>query len=130
MQKKLELARFIKFIIVGCLNTAITYICYVALRFFDFGVEVSNLIGYIVGLINSFVWNKKWVFQTKGTNIFKELFAFILVFGVCYIIQFVSFKAMLYEADMNEYLSQFLGMIIYTVMNFILNRFFSFKSKS
>lgn len=62
MQKKIELARFVKFIIVGCLNTAITYICYVALRFFDFGVEVSNLIGYIVGLINSFVWNKKWVF--------------------------------------------------------------------
>ncbi len=125
---KKERIRFCKFLIVGVINTSITYIVYVLLRLFTIAPELCNIIGYAAGVINSFIWNKKWVFQTKGSNICREMTFFFLVFIFCFFIQFYAFRFMLYQLKWNEYLSQFIGMIVYTLLNFTLNRTISFKN--
>lgn len=127
MKKNLEAIKFVKFLIVGLLNTAITYITYVVLRFFNIDIVVSNMIGYILGLINSFVWNKTWVFKHKG-NVLKEATLFLFCFCICYSIQLLVLMYM-NEKGINEYLTQFIAMVVYTVLNFILNRVITFKTK-
>lgn len=127
MKNKVEFVRFLKFLIVGIINTGITYIVYVLLRFLDLVPELCNVIGYIVGVVNSFIWNKKWVFQARSGNTINEFMSFIAVFVVCYAIQLYVFRTMLYVFFINEYLAQLIGMIVYTILNFSLNRIFSFK---
>lgn len=124
---KKERIRFCKFLIVGVINTSITYIVYVLLRLFNIAPELCNIIGYAAGVINSFIWNKKWVFQTKGSNICREMTFFFLIFIFCFFIQFYVFRFVLYQLKWNEYLSQFIGMIVYTLLNFTLNITISFK---
>lgn len=124
-----EILRFAKFLVVGCINTAITYLCYVVLRLFDLQPEWCNTIGYIAGVINSFVWNKTWVFQTHGTNVVREAFAFLVVFAVCFLVQMMVFRTLIHQMAVNEYVAQLLGMVVYTVLNFVLNRLFSFKKR-
>lgn len=125
---KKEFIRFVKFLVVGIINTFVTYIVFVLIRLFGATPELSNAMGYLAGVINSFLWNKKWVFQTKGTNVYKEMAAFFAVFVVCYYVQFVAFRFMLYEMKWNEYIAQLIGMLVYTMLSFILNKFFSFKN--
>lgn len=124
-----EIRRFAKFLVVGCLNTGITYVCFVLLRLVGCTPEVSNTIGYIVGLINSFIWNKTWVFKTHDTNVVREACSFFLVFLICFLLQFVCFTTLIHHTGVNEYLAQLVSMVIYTVFNFILNRLFSFKQR-
>lgn len=122
-----ETIRFGKFLVVGLINTSVTYIVYVFLRLFLLSPEICNAAGYVAGVINSFLWNKKWVFKTKGTNVIREAISFLVVFMISYGVQLYTFRLMLYNLLWNEYLAQFFGMVIYTILNFVLNRFFSFK---
>lgn len=124
---QLKLQQFIKFICVGILNTLITYITYLLFRYLSTTPEISNLIGYIVGLINSFFWNKLWVFKEKKGSILKEATLFICIFGICYIAQLGCFKLLLYKLQLNEYIVQFMSMCIYTLLNYTLNKKITFK---
>lgn len=127
MNKKTEAGRFGKFIIVGIINTAVTYLVFFLLRQFGVLPEISNAVGYVAGVANSFIWNKLWVFHTKDTNVWKELSMFLLVFLLCYGIQFLAFTTMIHQLNMNEYIAQLISMCIYTVLNYVLNRTLAFR---
>ena len=129
-KNKKEIIRFGKFLIVGVINTSLTYIVYVCLRLFNLHPFLCNIVGYIVGFVNSFIWNKKWVFQTLGTNVKREFILFLLVFVFCYGIQLYIFHFMFNELNINEYVTQLISMGAYTVLNFILNRVISFQKSS
>lgn len=124
---KQEFIHLYKFLIVGVINTALTYVSYTVLRLFDISPLICNAIGYVVGLINSFLWNKKWVFKSHKRSLKYELISFFLIFILCYVIQLYSFKFMIDSLNINEYIAQILSMGLYTIINFILNRLISFR---
>jgi putative flippase GtrA len=88
----------------------------------------ANVVGYVAGLINSFVWNKQWVFRSNN-NLFYEMAGFGACFVVCYGVQFLLLSVMVEHLEWNEYLAQLLAMGAYTVLNFILNRLFTFRRR-
>ena len=117
-----------RFILVGFSNAVITYIIYVAMRrWMHFGEEVSNAAGYIVALVNNFVWSKLWVFQTRATNVWREIVLFAFSFLVAYGCQFTFFKLMITHTEKSEYLWQFLGLFIYGAVNFLMNKKLTFN---
>ena len=120
--------QFMKFIALGVINTLISLIVIYLLMKFGVNYRLSNLIGYIAGLINSFIFNKIWVFKTRK-NLFKEIFNFSVVFGLCYSVQYLILLLMVEEYSLNKYFSQLIAMGFYTVLNFILNRIFTFKNR-
>ncbi len=119
--------QIVRFILVGMSNALITYIIYVVMRWAHFLPGISNAIGYLAALVNSFIWSKIWVFQTHKTNLGREIFYFCVAFLLAYGCQFIFFKTMIFHADINEYLVQFLGLFIYGAVNFIMNRKITFK---
>lgn len=121
--------QFLKFIGVGVMNTAISLsIIYVGMAL-GVNYKLANMIGYIAGMSNSFIWNKNWVFGSKN-NICKELFWFSVSFAICYAIQYVLLLLMVDKWQWNGYLAQLLAMGTYTVSNFILNRLVTFRKKT
>ncbi|MEH7199359.1 GtrA family protein, partial [Priestia megaterium] len=55
--------KFLKFGFVGIMNTLLTIISYLALIHFDMNYILANVLSYFIGVINSYYWNKSWVFQ-------------------------------------------------------------------
>lgn len=126
---KKEIIKIIKFGIVGCINTLVTAIViFVMMKIFSCDYKISNVWGYIIGVINSFVWNKLWVFQSRKTNVWKEMFLFGIAFLVAYGAQFSFLLVCVEHWDMNEYLATFLGLFIYGGINFVMNRVLTFTS--
>ena len=118
------IAQFVRFLLVGILNTVISLgVIFMAM---SLGVSVilSNLLGYAIGLINSFLWNKFYVFRINGNRQFRwrELRWFVVSFVVSYTLQLCVMLVMTRLAGIDSYLSQLLAMGVYTVVNFILNR--------
>lgn len=122
-----EWIRFIKFGAVGVSNTAITFFLYWGLRIVGVNINLSNMLSYIGGAVNSFVWGKCWVFQSKGGGWLREALLFSLGLGVCWALQWVIFTGTL--KLLPELWAQVIGMGAYTLFNYMYNRFVTFHKK-
>lgn len=135
--------QFLRYILVGVLNTLVTLIViYVCKSQLGVNQWVSNALGYVAGLINSFVWNKLWVFgsKVKGRRATAEATKFAVGFLLCYGIQFLVTWTLTTPMGLGELywsigsmvisgygLSTLIGMGVYTVANFVYNRLVTFK---
>ncbi len=87
LQLPTTIVQAIRFGIVGVLNTGITLaVIFVLMKVLGVHYALSNVIGYLLGSLNSFMLNKKWTFRSKGkVGLQGVLFGALLC--VCYLIQ-------------------------------------------
>lgn len=124
-QNRQQIKQMIRFGIVGILNTAIGLGTVLLLQdVMGVNPYLANPIGYTLGLINSFIWNKLWTFKSKR-DFQKELLPFITVFAVTFALQYGVF-AFLFKHGLDQTLSQIAANICYTVTGFVGNRYYTF----
>lgn len=116
-----------KFCIIGTLNAAITYITLFMLSELCVNELLANFIGYILVLINSFLWSRFWIFKSKNKNIFKEIVLFVSAFLLAYILQFTSFSILVRIFNVNQYLANLIGLVVFGATNFIANKKITFN---
>ena len=122
----LVVRQFVKFCIVGILNTALTLgVIFVLMRGFAVNYVLANMIGYVLGLVNSFLWNKTWTFRSTG-SLGRESVAFLAVFGVSYAIQLGALVLLKETCNLHVEVAQVVSMVIFSAVNFLGNKFFSF----
>jgi putative flippase GtrA len=128
MIKHKSLIQFIKFGIVGISNTLLTaLIIWILLRVLHCSDYFSNFAGYIVGLLNSFIWNRKWTFESK-TKVSITIFKFIVTFAISYLFQLGNLYVLLHFTHIDSYICQLISIVVYTLINFILNKNYTFKN--
>jgi putative flippase GtrA len=72
---------FIRFVFVGVLSTIINFtVFYFCAVILDTSVTVAAIIGYISGLLFSFVFGKNWVFLKHDLGVSNTFFKFFLVY--------------------------------------------------
>lgn len=132
--------QFIKFLIVGVINTLVTLIViFVCKSLLGVNQWVSNAIGYVAGVINSFLWNKQWVFHSSKSA-GREACKFMAGFLICYGIQFFVTWFLTNRMGLGQLewqlggmtfsgyaVATVFGMCVYTICNFIFNRIVTFK---
>ena len=68
-EAKKTIIQLMKYGVIGVMNTFITAISFYLLNtWLNVPYGAANIIGYVLGVINSFIWNRQWVFKT-GTNL-------------------------------------------------------------
>jgi putative flippase GtrA len=127
--KKNFLIQLFKYGIVGLSNTLLTaLVIWVMMKPLAQSSNLSNVVGYVAGIINSFIWNKQWTFKSsdawKGSAI-----RFALVFGICYLLQFGLLNYLDRHLLIEPYYNQLLAMVFFTAINFPMNKFFTFKDQ-
>lgn len=121
------LHQFIKYSIVGVSNALIGFgTMFLLFNFFKVNYLVANTAGYILGLINSFIWNKKWTFQS-GNHYSKEIVRFILVFIMSYVSNLVFLIILVEILNVNQNISFVLSSVIYIAVGFTANRLWTFS---
>ena len=72
--------QFITFVLIGTVNTAIHYSVFILLfRVFGLPMLMASGIGYCMGVLNSFIMNRKWTFQMPTKANMTEFGRFVLV---------------------------------------------------
>lgn len=120
--------QFLKFGIVGILNTLINIGVYIILVSLGFNYILSNIIGYTFGLLNSFFWNKNWVFKTNRNSKYlflKFLLINIITLGINTLILFLLVNNLHFNLILSQIVATGIGM----VFNFILNKYWTFMEK-
>lgn len=123
----------VRFLIVGCINTAVgTCIMFGLYNLAHWSYWLSSAANYTLTSILSFFLNKYFTFQSKTWS-FREVLRFILNIAVCYFLAYGAAKPLvrLLLADSTQVIrdnvSMLVGMVLFTCCNYIGQRFFTFK---
>lgn len=132
MKKKNNVSRIlrqlIKYGLVGVLNTIITIsIIFVFMKLLNVSYILSNAVGYLFGFVNSFILNKIWTFKSKK-SIGRESFFFVLIFVICYLFQLLLLVILKEKLQIKPEYAQIIAMGFYTVINFLGNKYITFKA--
>lgn len=126
-----SLIQFIKFSIVGVSNTIISLVTYYIFIYFNFNYLFANTIGFIIGVLNSYLWNRKYVFYYKKTNKLSEAKTIIKVF-ISYGITLLLSTGLLYllvnKFQISNVIAPLINVLITTPINFLLNKYWVYKN--
>lgn len=129
--KKETLFQFIKFGLVGLSNTVLSYVVYCVLIKLNTHYQIANIVGFIVGVLNSYYWNNRYVFKTnegEKRNHIKTLFKTFVAYGITgLLLQGFLLWLFVERFEIDSLIAQLLGLCITVPLNFVLNKFWSFK---
>lgn len=120
-----ELARFI---LVGLVNTAFGYaIFWLGLHFLGLSAPLANALSYAISLCLSFVLTRRFVFRgaaaaPASAAAWRFIVAFAVAFGINQAVLWLLL-ALGWRAE----IAQLGAMVSYTVVFFMLNKFFVFR---
>jgi len=131
---KKNIIQFIKFGIVGVINTFTSYVivnsCYYLL---NLHLQISNIIAFVLSVLVSFSLNSRFVFkkeQGEKRNVFYALGKTYLTYSFTGLF----LTAILTEIECNKlgiplYIASLMNLVITVPINFILNKFEELKTK-
>lgn len=144
-QVRTTMVQLLKYGVIGVSNTLITLVVFYLMNTrLGLPYGISNVTGYVLGVVNSFIWNRTWVFRAK-TNMARQALLFVGGFLLCMALQGLVSWIMLEPMEMKslpddtipflpmkhagQNIVIVVSMVVYTVANYIYNRTVTFKEK-
>lgn len=136
MLKKIEkknlinlIIQFIKFGIVGAINTILSYlITNINYYIFNLHAQLSNIIAFIITVFISYMLNSKYVFKASNQSFWKSLIKVYTSYSITGL--FLTALLIYIEEEffgIPHYIATFMNLIITIPINFILNKFWAYK---
>lgn len=117
---------FLKFGLVGVSNTLITILTYMLLVALGVNYILANILAYSLGVLNSYFWNKKWVFTVTSNQSFTFL-KFIFVNLITLALNTVCLFILVDYIEIHPFISQIVSTGLGMVVNFLANKKWTFK---
>lgn len=157
--KKKLFIQFIKFGLVGVLNTLVNYVVY-ALVIYIMGMDyyiLANVLGFLISVLHAYAWQTKLVFKEDENAQHRVWWQVLLKTYVAYsftglilnnllllfwleVVDISRFMQPLLEIaqkmgiimtgkEMATYLAPFLNMAVSIPLNFVINKFWAYAQK-
>jgi putative flippase GtrA len=116
-----------KYSLSGLINTLVGYAVIFACMASGVDATLSNILGYAVGFVISFLQSRYWVFRSVG-RIADDAARFVPAFLIAFAANFLTLQALL-GFDVNAYVAQFVAGGVFIAVGFILNHLFVFRQR-
>lgn len=124
--------QFVKFILVGVTNTFVSYFFYFI--FWNLGVHylAANILGYFMGIINSFFWNNKYVFVEKRDR--RQMWKIFLrtccsYMGIGFVMENILLVVSVQFMHAHEAIAPVIVAILIVPINFIVNKLWAYRKE-
>lgn len=123
--------QFIKFNIVGIVNTIVDFAIYTMLtEMAGFSYVLAKSISFPCGMLNSYLMNSGWTFRAERTRSKREIFSFILIglfsYGVSLLIMYICSHFLNISSD---FIINIIAMPISAIVSFGGNKLLVFNKK-
>ena len=133
MQKSSTNKTFVRFVIVGIINTIFgTAIMFVFYNVFHLSYWLSSAANYFFGSILSYFLNKYYTFNYKEKD-WKSVIRFTINIVVCYLLAYGMAKPFIKwilsstSKSLQENVAMLVGMCLFVALNYFGQRFYAFK---
>ena len=126
--------QFVKFGLVGVSNTLVYYACYSILVRLGCHYALANGIGFVISVLNSYLWNNLFVFKkTEGRK--RSTAAALVKTFISYALTGLLLQTLLLHllidiAGISKYIAPLLCVCVTTPLNFLLNKFWTFRDQA
>lgn len=130
---KTIIKQFIKFGIVGLSNTLIGYGVYFICIYLGCHYLIANLIGFLVGVLNAYYWSDRFVFK-KEDGEFRSIVGTLAKTYLAYgstglLLSSILLYVYIDKLHISEYIAQLFVLAVTIPLNFVINKYWSFKTK-
>lgn len=125
LQEPSLIAQISRFTLVGILNTFIgfgTFIIFLG----SFNYLYSLILSHIVGVANSYVWNKYWTFGSKRVYV-DEFIKFYFIYFILLLFNAIGLVFLVQIIKLDPKISQLIILPIITLISFTSHRNWSFN---
>lgn len=125
----------INYLIVGVLTTVVSlgvyYICVLTFLNPQNGIQLqlANIISWIAAVTFAYITNRRFVFESKNTNVLKEITSFIGTRAVTLLMDMLCMFLMVTCLEINDKIAKLIVQVIVTVANYLFSKLFVFKHK-
>ncbi|OYV00266.1 MAG: polysaccharide biosynthesis protein GtrA [Burkholderiales bacterium PBB5] len=123
MRRLLRL-QFVRFVLVGCLNTGFSYALYAVFLGLGLNFALANGLAFVLSLLFSFKTQGALVFRNSNPRL---LLRFVLIWGGIYVFN-VGVIAGLMRLGLNAYWAGAAALVPVTLLSYLLQRFAVFGS--
>lgn len=118
--------QFIKFSLVGFSNTVISLFVYYVLLWLKCNYLIANAMSWIISVFNGFYWNNKYVFKNENTWL-KALIRTYISYGFSFILGNILLIVLIEFFKVSEIIAPLIILVITIPLNFLMNKFWTFK---
>ena len=120
------LGQLVRFGVVGCSNTALSWCVYALLVRSGMHVLFASAVAWTFGALNSFVLNRRWTFRSRGRWT-PELLRFAAVQCAGLVMNLLLLEALTRDAGVHPLVAQALVYPVTTLATFALSRQWAFS---
>ena len=118
----------LKFSLIGIIGVVINFLITSLLKeYLKVNKYVSNSFGYLIAISFNFLANKFFTFKSDSSEIYDEVFKFIIVTSIGILINHIVVYLLTEKKNMNFYFSKIAAVIVVFIWNFTLHSIFTFK---
>lgn len=122
------MSQFLRFLLVGFANTALGYaVIFGCMYLGRLTPELSNAVGYLVGLLVSYFLNRHFTFRSARQRS-TEFVRFVLVFLTAYTANLVVLVVLVRGLEIHAAFSQIVAGVVYIGTAYFLNKRYVFHS--
>ena len=116
-----------KFLIVGVISSILNFLVFKLIYIFTSNINLSSILGYCIGLLNSFLFSSKWVFSyRRNIRLDKAFIIFVLIYALGGIEMAITIN-ILYMLSVNHVIAWFFGACFAAINNFLFSKYLVFK---
>ena len=130
MLKKINRIAGILYLFFGALTTLVNIISYTILaKLIHIDYLVSNVIAWILSVLFAYVTNRKFVFESKEKNKFKELSKFVASRFTTLILDMLIMFVGVTCLNGNDKIIKLISQVLVIIGNYVFSKIFIFKKK-
>ncbi len=122
-----DIFRFIKFALVGVMNTLLNWSIFFILTKVELYYIVANVIAYLIATIHSYFWNSIWVFKYNNGSKIKSSIKFIVLNIIGLLINTIILYVLVDIFNINKLISLMLTTVIVMIINYVANKVWVFN---
>ena len=118
--------QFIKYVIVGLISNGLLYIVYLLLTAYGLGHKTAMTLLYVLGVLQTFIFNKKWTFGNHGA-VSRSFFRYCLSYALGYLVNLLALYYFVDNLLFPHEIVQGVMILFNAVMLFFLQKFWVFS---
>jgi len=124
-----------KFLIVGVFSSILNFLVFKSVYIFTSNINLSSILGYCIGLLNSFLFSSKWVFSNNRCIRLDKAFVVLdkafVVFVLTYALgglEMATIINVIYKLSDNYIIAWLCGACVAAINNFLFSKYLIFKN--
>ena len=115
--------------LVGVANTAVHFVVFIVLlRALSVPLLAASGLGYLAGMTNSYLMNRRWTFRASTMVNFREVFSFVLVNGLSLAVNLLVLNHAVRVIGVLPEVGQALAIAASMAANFAGNKWWVFRA--